>query len=178
MSFPSVIIFGRDTFDEPEPGLGLILRENGIQLFATRLGDPRYDPKGYHYAITPLLAGDTLRDLLSFFERASNRENPDTYSFDLKKDGFRLSSYPMEYWQKVFFFCRAFDSLYDEEEESWGATEVEVDVRLPAWKLFLLCLGQLVQDFTAEQRDESLADTSTIAARSPQPAASEVSDGR
>lgn len=143
--FPSVVIFGRDTWDEPEPGLGLIVREEGIQLFGTHLSDPRHGGKSYHYAITRVLAGDRLPQLLAFFERTSKPEDLGAHSFDLEDDGFRLMSYPLEGFQRVRFFCRAFDSLYDEEKESWGATEVEVDVRLPAWKLFLTCLRQLEQ---------------------------------
>ena len=148
MSLPIVIIFGRDTYDEPEPGLGLLLYEDGIRLYGTRFSHPR-DPRERkrYYGITPLFSGRGLEDLLVFCERTAVEVPDEPWDGSCRLDlcqGFYLTSYPKEHHQKIHLFCEAFDSVYEEDRECWGATEVEIWVPKPAFRLFLVVLREII----------------------------------
>lgn len=148
MSLPSQIIFGRDDFDEPEPGLGLLLYEEGIRLYGTRFSHPR-DPGGrkHYYGITPLFSGGSLGDLLAFFERTAREPTDEPWAgnhrYELSQ-GFSLTSYPAEHHQKIHLFCEAYDSVYEDDRECWGATDVEIWVAKPAFRLFMASLREIV----------------------------------
>lgn len=148
MRFPCQLVFGRDTFDEPEPGLGLLSYEEGVRLYGTRFSHPRAPGKRQsYYGITPLFSGNGLVDLLAFFERTAveRTETPwdGTHHLDLGQ-GFHLASYPDDRGQKIRLFVEAFDSIYPEHDrECWGAVEVEIGLARPTFHLFLVVLREI-----------------------------------
>jgi hypothetical protein len=145
MIFPYQVIFGRDTFDEPEPGLGLLVYEEGVRFYGTHLPSLRGPGDGKpHYGITPLFSMGVLPDLLAFFERTSEKaEDLDPgCRWDLG-EGFLMTSHLESGFQRLHLFCEAYDSVYAEQEECWGATEVEIHVAQPAFRLFLAVLREI-----------------------------------
>ena len=144
---PIEMVFGACHFDEPNPGLGLLVYRDGVRLYGEC--DRRSARDSKMYWRTPFLGPEVLGDLLAIFAVSHPLSR-----FRIPTDeDFWLESCPEgEWFHRINVVTSLFEGksggIYLDDDESCGLHGTSVTIRVGAFRAFLQAFGHAAGEFS------------------------------
>ena len=144
---PSRLVFGLCTFDEPNPGLGLLVYPDGIRLYGEGERHLRDDP--VFYFRTPFLGQEVLGDLMAFFAVSDPGAR---FRIPTDEDFWLETRSEGEHFHYLNFVSPMYAAeeggVYLDDEQSCGMHGGRVAMRKGDFRAFLLVLGQIASEMS------------------------------